>query len=306
MIQPCQKRASLGCRLTKDHRASLSEADSPNIDPGTFSRAATPASADGSTRSCKIVHLDASSASTKKPEVMKCLLPPHQPLSFSSYEEYDVHYQKYHVNRCQECHKNFPDEHYLGLHIAENHDPLNEALRARGEKTYACFIPTCDRLCSTPQKRRLHVIDKHQFPKYYDFFIVNDGIDKRNSMLRSGPGHRRRSSAANSAVSARQRAAPNANGVEKTSGTAEEKGYDEEGEESMEVDRIATLTVKEETAPSSNDGEKGNRKAIESPTTVPEAEMDDITSAMSALKFVPPSVRFGRGRGRGRGGLARS
>lgn len=31
--------------------------------------------------------------------------------------------------------------------------------------------------------------------------------------------------------------------------------------------------------------------------------MDDITESMSALKFVPPSIRFGRGRGRG--GLAR-
>ena len=35
-----------------------------------------------------------------------------------------------------------------------------------------------------------------------------------------------------------------------------------------------------------------------------DADMDNLTSTMSALKFVPPSVRFGRG-GR-RGGLARS
>jgi hypothetical protein len=27
---------------------------------------------------------------------------------------------------------------------------------------------------------------------------------------------------------------------------------------------------------------------------------------MSSLKFVPPSVRFGRGRGRGRGGFSRT
>lgn len=35
-------------------------------------------------------------------------------------------------------------------------------------------------------------------------------------------------------------------------------------------------------------------------------DMEGLTDAMSSLKFVPPSVRFGRGRGRGRGGFARS
>ena len=66
--------------------------------------------------------------------VMKCLLPPHEPLSFPSYTEYDVHYQKNHTNRCLECRKNFPSTHYLNLHIAENHDPINEARKAKGEK----------------------------------------------------------------------------------------------------------------------------------------------------------------------------
>ncbi|KAG2017135.1 hypothetical protein GB937_005733 [Aspergillus fischeri] len=30
---------------------------------------------------------------------------------------------------------------------------------------YSCFIEDCDRKCSTPQKRRMHLIDKHMFPK---------------------------------------------------------------------------------------------------------------------------------------------
>jgi hypothetical protein len=66
---------------------------------------------------------------------MKCLLPPHDPLGFASYEEYDVHYQKMHTNRCSECQKNFPDEHILHLHISENHDPFVAARRERGEQT---------------------------------------------------------------------------------------------------------------------------------------------------------------------------
>lgn len=96
---------------------------------------ATPASSNEPVHSAKYTHLDEESAPSESRVVMQCLLPPHSPVSFFSYEDYDVHYQKYHVNRCVECRKNFPSEHYLGLHIAENHDPLNEARRARGEKT---------------------------------------------------------------------------------------------------------------------------------------------------------------------------
>jgi hypothetical protein len=58
-------------------------------------------------------------------------------MSFSSYEEYEVHYVKVHVNRCSECGKNFPTERFLSLHIEENHDPLIEAKKERGEKTVA-------------------------------------------------------------------------------------------------------------------------------------------------------------------------
>ncbi|CAO2652443.1 Nn.00g007260.m01.CDS01 [Neocucurbitaria sp. VM-36] len=151
----------------------------------------------------KIAHVDADSAISDQAAVMRCSLPPHEPLSFTSFEDYDVHYQKTHMNRCSECHKNFPDEHLLLLHIAEYHDPIVAGKRDQGEKTagvgtrYACLVPSCDRLCSTPQKRRLHCIDKHHFPRNYDFIIVKDGIDRRSSMLI--PPHRRRSSAFSSA-----------------------------------------------------------------------------------------------------------
>ena len=67
---------------------------------------------------------------------MKCSLPPHSgSLTFSTFEEYEVHYSKEHAYRCTACKKNLPTEHFLGLHISENHDPLNEARRAKGEKT---------------------------------------------------------------------------------------------------------------------------------------------------------------------------
>lgn len=83
----------------------------------------------------KLVHLDADSAMSDQPAVIKCSLPPHQPLDFVSLDQYDVHYKKTHMNRCSECHRNFPDEHYLHLHISENHDPFNAAKRDQGERT---------------------------------------------------------------------------------------------------------------------------------------------------------------------------
>ena len=67
---------------------------------------------------------------------MRCSLPPHpQTLCFQSYEAYDVHYAKAHVNRCSECRKNFPTAHFLELHIEENHDPLIQVRKEKGEKT---------------------------------------------------------------------------------------------------------------------------------------------------------------------------
>lgn len=139
-------------RSRQDSVSSSPEAaDSPFI----ASDSASPVSSGEPSRSAKYTQLDAET----KPVVMRCLLPPHQPLTFASYEEYNVHYQKSHVNRCAECHKNFPSDHYLGLHIAENHDSLAEARRARGEKT-VCLVslspsPMYTRSADSPPPVRL-------------------------------------------------------------------------------------------------------------------------------------------------------
>lgn len=82
------------------------------------------------------------SDTTILPEVMHCSLPPHrETLSFTSYEDYEVHYLQSHVNRCSECSKNFPTGHLLNIHIEENHDPLAAARRARGDKTVSHIPP---------------------------------------------------------------------------------------------------------------------------------------------------------------------
>jgi hypothetical protein len=86
--------------------------------------------------STKIVHLDIPGDRGLSLDVISCSLPPHrETLSFPSYEEYEIHYNKVHANRCLECRKNFPTEHFLGLHIEESHDALVHVRRERGEKT---------------------------------------------------------------------------------------------------------------------------------------------------------------------------
>ncbi|KAG9235517.1 hypothetical protein BJ875DRAFT_503975 [Amylocarpus encephaloides] len=207
---------------------------------------------------------------------MKCSLPPHrETLSFPSLEAFEVHYRKVHLNRCLECRKNFPTEYFLNLHIEENHDSIISVRKERGEKIYACFVEDCERNCSTPEKRRMHMIDKHAFPKDYDFSIVKVGIDNRSSMLMSGR-HRRRSSAAQHKTGIEERANRRNSTLETISGEADQ-----------------------------NEGNNTTKKEMTTPTTK-DVDMEGLTGAMSSLKFVPPSVQFGRGRGRARGGFSRT
>lgn len=122
----------MGKRSRQDSSASSSPTTPSftNIESGPSS----PASVDAPVHSTK--YLQVSEDSQRRTAVMKCSLPPHRDtLAFATFEEFEIHYSKDHANRCSECGKNFPSEHFLGLHIGENHDPMNEARKARGEKT---------------------------------------------------------------------------------------------------------------------------------------------------------------------------
>jgi hypothetical protein len=112
-------------RQREDYESSSAEPETPIIAD------IAPTEASGSV---KIVHLDSGSGETVT--AMQCSLPPHKhTLSFGTYEEYEVHYTKAHVNRCLECRKNFPTDHFLNLHILENHDALVSVKKERGDKT---------------------------------------------------------------------------------------------------------------------------------------------------------------------------
>ena len=245
----------------------------------------------------KAVEVDTTS-STPVP-VMYCDLPPHkETLSFMTYEDYEVHYSKSHMNRCSACGKNFPTSHFLNLHMEENHNPLREALAARGEKTYGCFVEDCERKCSTPQKRRLHLIDKHMFPKVssqivgslsfikrwmlmehfqgYNFRIVDKGIDQVDSMLAGGP--RRRLSGFHDKFEAQHDSSSRKhhNNARYTPTTAMNSSTTDTGRRN----RTRADVVPQAPAKSNQSGSKND------------TDIDQLGAAMSALKFIPTSVQL--------------
>ncbi|KAI8602023.1 hypothetical protein EDD21DRAFT_304305, partial [Dissophora ornata] len=100
----------------------------------------------------------------------------HGDWTFPNAAAYEHHYETNHRYICETCKKPFPGEKWLELHLREVHDVMVRIKRERGEKTYQCFVEGCDRMCSTPQKRRRHMIDKHHYPKWFNFAIILTGV----------------------------------------------------------------------------------------------------------------------------------
>ncbi|KAI1268352.1 hypothetical protein F5Y18DRAFT_226180 [Xylariaceae sp. FL1019] len=175
------------------------------------------------------------------------------------------------LNRCVECNKNFPSEYLLNIHCEDMHDAFAAVKREKGEHTYSCFVEGCDRKCRTPYKRRSHLIDKHMYPPNYFFAVTRDGIDGKESLLLEGGHRRRRSSTATTISVSKAPQHKDNNGLPE--GRREE---DPKGPRSM----------------SSGEGE--GKTQAESP----DVDMEGLAGAMSALQFVPQSVKFGRGRGK--------
>ncbi|KAJ5176943.1 uncharacterized protein N7482_002820 [Penicillium canariense] len=234
-------------------KRSRSHSRSPSFAPESRSRSSgSPSSTSTDSpppERSKILHRDAVPIT----EVMHCALPPHrESLSFASYEDYEVHYQQAHVNRCSLCSKNFPTAHFLNLHIEENHDSLAAAMRgARGEDHKHMF----PRVWSSTLSSHEGIITDT-----YNFYIINDGIDRQTSLLRPlNSNHRRRISSAS--ISSIQE------GRLRRRSSASQSTIPQRAEPQPKV-------LQEDTA---ND-----------------MEIDGLAQSMSALRFVPASVTRNR------------
>lgn len=223
---------------------------------------------------------------------MRCLLPPHKPLTFPSYAAYETHYTQSHSNRCTSCSSNFPTAHFLSLHISENHDPLAAAKRDRGEKTHACFVEGCEKVCGDWKKRRRHLVDKHGFPRNYDFLVVNSGVDGKRSMLRAGvdgEGHR---------ASSRERKGSDATDATGATMETEATSVSPPAEAAREetIPDVKSKDEQKNEAPAQPAwrGKKrsGSTRAsfAGAPLAPAKTDLDDLTKSISALSMVPRSV----------------
>ncbi|TDZ30254.1 Zinc finger protein 511 [Colletotrichum spinosum] len=243
-------------------------------------------------RVAKITELDIAGASSDD-VAMKCSMPPHKDaLAFASYDEYEAHYIKTHTNRCIECGRNLPSAHLLSVHHEDCHDSFAAVKRERGERTYSCFVEGCERKCSTPYKRRMHLVDKHMYPKNFFFAVTKEGIDGRRSLLvEPGPRQRKPSNA-------HRKEPPNKGSVVSNSRTSQADGGETKKERQKDEQRTpaAVLSDPKERPDTEMDADPVPKSP--DPTERPDTDMEDLAGAMSALRFIPNSVRFGRGGGR--------
>ncbi|KAF8462068.1 hypothetical protein BDZ91DRAFT_699232 [Kalaharituber pfeilii] len=249
----------------------------------------------------------------RTPPVITCnFLPTCNHTPFSSYAEFESHYSQQHTNRCVECNRNFPSERYLSIHIAENHDVFVELKKEAGEKTYACFVDGCDRLCSTPQKRRLHVIDKHGFPKDFYFRVVDYGIDNCNSLLRTprkypnnnnnnnNNSNKQQNTSPKSPSKQTETAAPTSHHLAGKSKEEDVMQVEADRDDNEPVEDHAKVRVRASKKPPTTRGGRGRKPE----TSNADKEMADVTAMMASVKLVPRSIRFGRGGGHGAVGFA--
>ncbi|RMZ86079.1 hypothetical protein DV737_g50, partial [Chaetothyriales sp. CBS 132003] len=251
-----------------------------SLSPSAHSSPSAPPPSDTDTEDearhpCKVSAVSACQARREQP-VMQCSLPPHhEAVCFGSIDAFEAHYAKEHSNRCASCRKNFPSAHLLALHLDEHHNPLRAEREAKGEKTYGCFVQGCDKLCSSRQKRRLHLIDKHAFPRVYNFGVTEAGIDKSTSMLLRQPAAgRRRLSTLESPAGPASRHSPSPRRPRSSRHSASSKS---------ELDHRPLAMAKPGVKPGFKSTTPNAR-----PKT-PDA-VDELGLSMSALRFVPPSV----------------
>ena len=76
--------------------------------------------------------------------------------------------------------------------------------------------------------------------------------------------------------------------------------------ETVDSEEDGDNSMEEEQGMKPPDTREVDAEGTTPPSSTGDVDMEVLSGAMSALKFVPTSIRFGRGRGRGRGGFSRT
>ncbi|KAI0773240.1 hypothetical protein BD413DRAFT_540273 [Trametes elegans] len=236
--------------------------------------------------------------------------PPNRPTPLAGTRELESHYAMYHAHVCEEqgCGCVFPDARLLELHQTECHDPLAAVRKERGEKIFACHLPSCPRRFSTPKTRRLHLIEAHGFPKEYFFAVTNKGVGgllKRwgegASLLRR-PWHARENGEEAEDDITEETETEQANGSHANGATGHAENADDDDEddeqilfEKMPVDRPRAVGGSH-GAPGQPTTSSARSKGKARQNT---EDVDALANNMDTLSLVPSSIQFGRGAKRG-------
>uniref|UniRef100_A0A0E0MFN0 C2H2-type domain-containing protein n=1 Tax=Oryza punctata TaxID=4537 RepID=A0A0E0MFN0_ORYPU len=85
-------------------------------------------------------------------------------------ENFEDHYSTRHTASCSVCWRVYPTSRLLSIHISEAHDSFFQAKVARGFPMYECLVEGCGVKLKSYKSRQQHLLDKHQFPKSFEFF----------------------------------------------------------------------------------------------------------------------------------------
>lgn len=97
--------------------------------------------------------------------------------SFSSEQEYEIHYSLYHRFVCSRCNKRLLSDHLLTMHVMEKHDTLFKLMNQR-YPMYQCYVRSCNRRFSSREERNQHAVQDHFFPNTSPILETDDLHDK--------------------------------------------------------------------------------------------------------------------------------
>ncbi|CAO2147264.1 unnamed protein product [Urochloa humidicola] len=196
-------------------------------------------------------------------------------------EDFEDHYVTRHTASCSVCSRVYPTSRLLSIHVSEAHDSYFQAKVARGFPMYECLVEGCGVKLKSYKSRQQHLIDKHQFPKSFEFFKKSCPSQRQRQK-----SHRRQTV---------------------------QKG-EETKDNSMDVDGKATRQTNWRYRPKQHDHKESKENELqhqESKENEMEVEqkIEELTSAVSKLSTAdstPANVTFGHRRSRGLSFVPRS
>ncbi|XP_006663466.1 zinc finger protein 511 [Oryza brachyantha] len=200
-------------------------------------------------------------------------------------ENFEDHYSTRHTASCSVCWRVYPTSRLLSIHISEAHDSFFQAKVARGFPMYECLVEGCGVKLKSYKSRQQHLVDKHQFPKSFEFF------------KKARPSQRQRHK------NQKQRQTVHKGGEETM-----ETLMDVDGKGSRHMNRRYQPKQRHDVKESKENEQHSCKEPSNSEMEV-DKQIDELSSAVSKLSTAdstPSSISFGHRRSRGLAFVPRS